>query len=74
MPRPKKAKVEQMDEVEIVEATERPVESAEPTEEVKVSSGWVVPTLIDKLPIDHTSEGLNNMARKINEIIDHING
>lgn len=33
----------------------------------------VVPTSIEKLSIDYTNEGLNNIARKINEIIDHIN-
>lgn len=37
-----------------------------------VISVEVVPTPIEKLPIDHTSEGLNNMAKKINEIIDQI--
>ena len=29
---------------------------------------------IDKLAIDYPSEGLNNMARKINEIIDRLHG
>lgn len=32
----------------------------------------VVPTKIEKLPIDYTNEGLNNMAKKINEIIDSL--
>lgn len=32
----------------------------------------VIPTLPAKLAIDYPSEGLNNMARKINEIIDHL--
>jgi hypothetical protein len=30
-------------------------------------------TTISKLAIDYPSEGLNNLARKINEIIDHLN-
>lgn len=33
----------------------------------------IVHTPIEKLPIDYPSEGLNNMARKINEIIDRLN-
>lgn len=32
----------------------------------------VVHISIAKLAIDYPSEGLNNMARKINEIIDHL--
>lgn len=34
---------------------------------------FVVPTPIEKLAIDYSSEGLNNIARKINEIIDRLN-
>ncbi len=30
----------------------------------------VIPTPVAKLPVDYPSEGLNNMARKINELID----
>ena len=33
----------------------------------------VIPTPIDKIAVDYPSEGLNNMANKINEIIDVIN-
>ena len=33
----------------------------------------VVPTPIDKVSVDFPSEGLNNLAKKINEIIDHLN-
>jgi hypothetical protein len=32
----------------------------------------IVHTTISKLAIDYPSEGLNNLARKINEIIDHL--
>ena len=38
----------------------------EPLEEVKTSG-------IGKMELDFTSEGLNNIARKINEIIDYLN-
>lgn len=34
----------------------------------------VVPTKIEFLSIDYPTEGLNNMARKINEVIEEING
>ncbi len=34
----------------------------------------VVPIPIAKLSVDYPSEGLNNMAIKINEIIDHLYG
>jgi hypothetical protein len=37
---------------------------------VEVSS---IGTNITKIAIDYPSEGLNNLARKINEIIDHLN-
>ena len=43
-----------------------PVFVKEPVIEIKKE---VVP----KLAIDYNSEGLNNMARKINEIIDYLN-
>lgn len=32
----------------------------------------VIPTPIAKLSVDYASEGLNNMASKINEIIDRL--
>lgn len=34
----------------------------------------VVPTKIEHLSVDYPNEGLNNIARKINEIIDLLNG
>ncbi len=36
-------------------------------------SAPVVKTLLTPLTIDYTSEGLNDMARKINQIIEHLN-
>lgn len=33
----------------------------------------VVPTSITYLSVDYPSEGLNNMARKINELIERFN-
>ena len=33
----------------------------------------VIPTTIEKISIDYGREDLNNVARKINEIIDHLN-
>lgn len=57
MPRPKKVKEEEV----MVETVEEIVEVKE-----------VVPTPIEKLSVDYPSEGLNNMAKKINEIIDRL--
>lgn len=33
----------------------------------------IIPILPPKLSVDYASEGLNNMARTINEIIDYLN-
>lgn len=33
----------------------------------------VVPTTIDKLSIDYGREDINNIAKKVNEIIDRLN-
>jgi len=44
------------------------------TEEiVEVDTTTETPT-ITKLAIDYPTEGLNDIARKINEIIDHLHG
>jgi hypothetical protein len=61
MPRPKgsKNKKEEMEEV-----TET---SADVVMEVDVE---VVPNPIAKLPVDYGREDLNNIAKKVNEIID----
>lgn len=38
------------------------------------SSGPVIHTpAISHVPVDFPNEGLNNLAKKINEIIDHLN-
>lgn len=63
MARPKKVKKE-----EIVEAIETPA-MVEPAE---VQPAQVVPTPIAPLSVDYPSEGLNDMARKINEIISRL--
>jgi hypothetical protein len=33
-----------------------------------------IPNKIEHLSVDYPNEGLNNLARKINEIIDHLYG
>ncbi len=46
------------------------------TQETKVDVVFGVITqnpTIDRLPIEYSNEGLNNMARKVNEIIDYLN-
>lgn len=45
-----------------------------PAPETLVANGFVIPTLIEKLPIDYGREDLNNMAKKINELIEKANG
>lgn len=64
MARTKKTKVGEKAEVE-----KKEVEVVAVPEQVEV-----VPTTIALLSIDYANEGLNNMARKINEVIEKING
>lgn len=52
--------------------TKKPI-TVKALKETVVALVQVVPTPIEKLALDYTSEGLNNMARKINEIIDRMN-
>lgn len=47
--------------------------TVETTDEIVEVVAAVVPTPIDFLSVDYPSEGLNNMAKKINEIITKIN-
>ncbi len=64
MARPKKVKKEEVEDVTFV-----PVEEIE----VAVEQLPVVPTPITTLTVDYASEGLNDMARKINELINRVN-
>lgn len=41
-------------------------------EDVSQEKVEVIPTTIEKLSVDYHTEGLNNIARKINEIIDYL--
>lgn len=72
MARPKKT------EVSVTEGVTEASVTDTTNPEVIVHTGGalidVIPTLIEKLSVDYTNEGLNNMAKKINEIIEHLNG
>lgn len=43
------------------------------TNTLRMTVPSVVPTTIEKVSIDYGREDLNNIAKKVNEIIDHLN-
>jgi hypothetical protein len=64
MARPKKEKKE-IEEVLVADTV-----TSGPAEVIEID----IPTMIVPLSVDYPSEGLNNMARTINELVRKVNG